>query len=240
MTSTGNCNRRSFNDLRSSSSTGPIRASLEPTICGGRKLAAVPKIVHTPVDFAHSHAGAYMKRSESSRRGEAGFTLIDMLFVVALIGLLASMAIPGLMKARGAAQASSAIGTLRVVNSGELSFAITCGLGFYAPDLPTLRIPPPGSAEPFLNDDMTAAATFVKSGYNFSLAGTPLAGAPASCNGLGIGQASPGYAAVADPLDPSITRYFGTNSDGVTFTHSASLAATMPETGSPPAGVPIQ
>ena len=64
------------------------------------------------------------------KRSDAGFTLIDMLFVVALIGLLASMAIPGLMKARGAAQASSAIGSMRVVNSGELSVAITCGLGF--------------------------------------------------------------------------------------------------------------
>ena len=37
-------------------------------------------------------------------RGDAGFTLIDMLFVVALIGLLASLAIPGLLRARGAAR----------------------------------------------------------------------------------------------------------------------------------------
>jgi hypothetical protein len=176
-----------------------------------------------------------------SLRGEAGFTLIDMLFVVALVGLLASMAIPGLMKARGAAQASSAIGTLRVVNSAELSFAITCGLGFYSPDLPTLGIPPPGSIEPFLPDEMTAAFTFVKTGYNFSLAGTPLPGAPASCNGLGSGQAASGYASVADPLDPAGSpKYFGTNSDGVTYQHSATLSATMPESGSPPVGTPIQ
>ena len=46
------------------------------------------------------------KMPRRTRRNDAGFTLIDMLFVVALIGLLASMAIPGLMKARGAAQAS--------------------------------------------------------------------------------------------------------------------------------------
>ena len=174
------------------------------------------------------------------RRSDAGFTLLDMLFVVALIGLLASLAIPGLMKARGAAQSTSAIGTLRVLNSSELSFAITCGLGFYSPDLPTLGVPPPGSAEAFLPDEMTAGFTFIKSGYNFSLAGTGLAGAPASCNGLAAGQASPGYATIGDPLDPSLARYFGTNSDGVIFQHSASLAATMPESGSPPAGSAIQ
>ena len=174
------------------------------------------------------------------RRSDAGFTLIDMLFVVALVGLLASLAIPGLMKARGAAQSSSAIGTLRVLNSGELSFAITCGLGFYAPDLPTLGVPPPGSAEGFLPDEMSVGFTFIKSGYNFSLAGTGLAGAPASCNGLAAGTASPGYATVGDPLDPSTARFFGTNSDGVIYQHSASLAATMPESGGPPAGAPIQ
>lgn len=174
------------------------------------------------------------------KRTDAGFTLIDMLFVVALIGLLASMAIPGLMKARGAAQASSALGTLRVVNSAELSFAITCGLGFYSPDLQTLGWAPPGGTEAFLPDEMTAAPTFIKGGYNFSLAGTSLAGAPASCNGLGAGQASPGYAAVGDPLDPSGSRYFGTNSDAVIYQHTASLSLTMPEQGGPPAGSPIQ
>jgi prepilin-type N-terminal cleavage/methylation domain-containing protein len=174
------------------------------------------------------------------KRRDAGFTLIDMLFVVALIGLLASMAIPGLMKARGAAQASSALGTLRILNSGELSFAITCGLGFYAPDLPTLGVPPPSSSEAFLSDEMTANFTFVKSGYDFSLAGTSLAGAPASCNGLAAGQAAPGYAAVADPLDPSTARFFGTNSDGVIYQHTATLSGTMPESGGPAAGTPIQ
>jgi hypothetical protein len=159
---------------------------------------------------------------------------------VGLIGVLASMAIPGLMKARGAAQASSALGTLRVVNSAELSFAITCGLGFYAPDLPTLGVPPPGSTDPFLADGMTAAFTFIKSGYNISLAGTSLPGAPASCNGLAAGMASPGYAAVADPLDPGAGRFFGTNSDGVIYQHTSTLSAIMPEGSSPPAGTPIQ
>ena len=175
-------------------------------------------------------------------RRDAGFTLIDMLFVVGLVGLLASLAIPGLMRARGAAQASSALGSLRIINSAELSFAITCGLGFYSPDLPTLGIAPPNGSEPYLPPEMSGGFTYQKSGYTFSLAGTPLAGAPASCNGLAAGQASSGYAAVADPLDPvaSIGKFFGTNSDGMIYLDASSLSATMPESGSPPTGALIQ
>jgi type II secretory pathway pseudopilin PulG len=176
------------------------------------------------------------------RRHEAGFTLIDLLFVIALIGVLASMAIPGLMRARGAAQASSALGTLRVVNSAQLTYAISCGLGFYSPDFPTLGNPPPNSTEGYLPPELSSGLTFEKSGYIFSLAGTPLGGAPATCNGLGPGASAPGYAVIADPLDPSgsVGRYFGTNADGQIYQDTGSLATTMPETGGPASGSPIQ
>lgn len=172
---------------------------------------------------------------------EDGFTLIDMLFVIALIGLLSTLAIPGVMRARGAAQSASALGTLRVVNSAQLSFAITCGLGFYSPDFPTLTTKPPGAIEGYLSPDLASGPTFIKAGYNFSMAGTSLAGAPASCNGLLPGQAAPGYAVVADQLDPGANaRFFGTNADGLIYEHSASLALTMPEFGAPGDGAPIR
>ncbi len=117
-------------------------------------------------------------------RSESGFTLIDMLFVIAIMGLLSTLAIPGLMRANGAAQSASALGTVRVVNSAQLSFAITCGYGFYSPDLQTLGRKPPLAAEAFLAPEFSAGPTFIKSGYNFSLGGTAVPGAPASCNGL--------------------------------------------------------
>jgi type II secretory pathway pseudopilin PulG len=174
-------------------------------------------------------------------RGESGFTLIDMLFVIALIGLLSTLAIPGLMRARGAAQSASALGSMKVVNSAQLSFAITCGVGFYSPDLETLGVKPPSAMEAFLPPEMTSSPTFIKSGYNFSMAGVGIPGAPASCNGLSAGAASSGYALVADPLDTNPpARYFGTNADATIFEDAASFSATMPETGAPPAGAPIK
>jgi hypothetical protein len=145
------------------------------------------------------------------------------------------------MRARGAAQAASALGSLRVINSGQLSFAITCGAGFYAPDLPTLGIAPPASSEGFVPPEIGAGPTFVKSGYTFSMAGTAVGGAPATCNGLGPGQTSIGYAAVADPHDVTPpARYFGTNADGLIFEDTSSYMATMPEAGMPPSGQLLQ
>ena len=82
-------------------------------------------------------------------QNEKGFTLIDMLFVIALIGLLSTLAIPGLMRARGAAQSASALGTMKVVNSAQLSFAITCGLGFYSPNFQQLGVTPPSAVDAY-------------------------------------------------------------------------------------------
>ena len=182
-----------------------------------------------------------MSSFKAGARGESGFSLIDLLFVIALIGLLSTLAIPGLMRARGAAQSASALGTMKVVNGAQLSYAITCGLGFYAPDLPTLGVVPPSSPEAFLPEEMSSGPTFIKSGYTFSMAGVAIPGAPGSCNGLPAGAASSGYALVADPLDVTPgARYFGTNSDGTLYEDSATYSTTMPEATAPPGGAPIK
>ena len=112
-------------------------------------------------------------------------------------------------------------------------------LGYWELVLATRRS---GLSAAFLPADLSSGFTFIRSGYSFSLAGTPTAGAPESCNGLAAGGASSGYAVVADPIDPSgsVGRYFGTNADGLIYQDTGTLSLTMPETGPPPSGTPVQ
>jgi type II secretory pathway pseudopilin PulG len=180
------------------------------------------------------------KRAKSTR-GEAGFTLIDLLFTASLICTLATMSLPGLLRARGAAQAASAVGTLRVINSSQLSFAVTCGSGFYSASFVALGVPPPSSSSGFLPPELSTGTTFLKQGYNFRLTGTPHPGAPSTCNGQGPGTSSPGYIVTADPLDGvGNPNYYGSNADGTIYISNATLSGWMPESGRPGAGTPIK
>jgi type II secretory pathway pseudopilin PulG len=165
-----------------------------------------------------------------------GFALIDLIFVCGIIGVLSSIAIPRLFLAKQSAGAASAIGTMRVINSAQLTYALTCGNGFYAPNLSTLGVPPPGSREAFISAGLGSSDTVTRSGYIIQMAAAPYPGAPASCNGLGVGLAGQGFAAGADPTEPGNLRFFGTNASNIIYEYTAPLFPTMPETGAPPAG----
>ena len=118
---------------------------------------------------------------------------------------------------------------MRVINSAQLSYAITCGFGFYSPDFQTLAKLPPGAVEAFLPPELGTGPTFVKSGYTFSMAGTWSSRAPATCNGLrpeprtGLcgGRRSDGHRR-------STGRFFGTNADGVIYEHNARSPRSCP------------
>jgi type IV pilus assembly protein PilA len=165
-----------------------------------------------------------------------GFALIDLIFVCGIIGVLASIALPRLLLAKQSAGAASAIGSMRAINSAELTFALTCGGGFYAPNLTTLGAAPPGSNEGFISASLGTADTITRSGYIIQLEATPFAAAPASCNGLGLGLAGQAFKAGADPAEPTNMRFFATNANAQIFEDVTSLFPAMPEVGDPVAG----
>lgn len=177
-----------------------------------------------------------MRRTKS----EAGFTLIDVLFTMAIIGTLSTIAMPGLMRARSQASTAATIGSLRAINSGQLSYAITCGAGFYAPDLPTLGRPAAGTTHAFVSQDLGAAAIILRNNYRLEMTGTAIAAAPTSCNGLAGGQGVVGYRTGATSLDPNFPVHFSSNTSGSIWTGPVPLFATTGEAGGPPAGTLVK
>ena len=109
------------------------------------------------------------------RRNSKGFSLIELLIVVAIILIIAAIAIPDLLKSRQAANQASAVGSLRTLNTSEVTYSSTYTAGF-SPSLASLgppAAPPDTFAAANLIDSILAGG--IKSNYQFSY--VPLVGA---------------------------------------------------------------
>jgi prepilin-type N-terminal cleavage/methylation domain-containing protein len=142
-----------------------------------------------------------------------GFSLIELLIVVAIILIIAAIAIPNLLRARITANESSAVGSLRTLNTVLVQYSTTYSSG--AAPAPNCGMPPglanlapaatPSAAAADLIDNILAAGN--KSGYTFTYTQ-----AATDSNGCGTT-----YTITADPITPGTTgqRYFFTDQSGV-------------------------
>src|SRR6185436_14785096 len=100
----------------------------------------------------------------SANQSHKGFTLIEVLIVVAIIGIIAAIGTPGLLRARMAGNEASAVGSLRAINSAEAAFSSGCANGAYATNLADMQLKPAGSAQGFVSPDLKSNGV-TKSGY---------------------------------------------------------------------------
>lgn len=106
---------------------------------------------------------------------EQGYTLVELLIVVIIVMLLAALAIPNLLKSRILANESSAVSSIREINTAQGTYSSSWGAG-YAPALTNLGGPAPClvatlAGACILDPALTTGAS-IKAGYAFIAVGT--------------------------------------------------------------------
>ena len=165
-------------------------------------------------------------RASGSGGAAAAWILIAILAVgiLLVIGTAVVIVLPAMRDARTPADyESSAVGWLRVINSGEASYSAACVHGGYAVSLEDLARPPRAGGSPFVPGDIGTNGVR-KDGYRFNVVRSRAAGVvdvgtvAATCNGS-TATPSSGYFASAEPTDPvrKGRRYFATDTSRIVY-----------------------
>jgi len=143
------------------------------------------------------------KANRKQFKAPRGFSLIELLIVVAIILIIAAIAIPNLLRSRQSANQAAAVANVRTISTAAVSYWVTYGNG-YPPSLAALGGAGAATCDAaILVDPVLTTAPNQKSGFQYAYAGQlgTVATSPPSCSNPGF----LGYLTTAVPISLGTT-----------------------------------